>query len=84
MSLFQKSVLTAFPQDESKVAIRFAEYQKFLAKVDAIKGFKEEEYQDGFFKDVFENCLGYTLKTTNPRSRRKGVRALLLTFCKRF
>lgn len=66
MALFQKSVLNTFPQDESKVALRWAEYQKFLAKVDAIKGFKEEEYQDGFFKDVFENCLGYTLKTTNP------------------
>ena len=66
MALFQKSVLNTFSQDESKVALRWAEYQKFLAKVDAIKGFKEEEYQDGFFKDVFENCLGYTLKTTNP------------------
>lgn len=66
MALFQKSVLNTFPHDESKVALRWAEYQKFLAKVDAIKGFKEEEYQDGFFKDVFENCLGYTLKTTNP------------------
>lgn len=66
MALFQKSVLNTFPQDESKVALRWAEYQKFLAKKGAIKGFKEEEYQDGFFKDVFENCLGYTLKTTNP------------------
>ena len=66
LALFQKSVLNTFPHDESKVALRWAEYQKFLAKVDAIKGFKEEEYQDGFFKDVFENCLGYTLKTTNP------------------
>ncbi|NCD11318.1 MAG: restriction endonuclease subunit M [Epsilonproteobacteria bacterium] len=66
MALFQKSVLNTFSQDESKVALRWAEYQKFLAKVDAIKGFKEEEYQDGFFKDIFENCLGYTLKTSNP------------------
>lgn len=66
LALFQKSVLNTISQDESKVALRWAEYQKFLVKVDAIKGFKEEEYQDGFFKDVFENCLGYTLKTTNP------------------
>ncbi|MEA2028945.1 MAG: DNA methyltransferase, partial [Campylobacterota bacterium] len=28
--------------------------------------FKEEEYQDGFLHDIFEACLGYTLKTTNP------------------
>ena len=66
LALFQKSVLNSISQDEGKVALRWAEYQKFLVKVDAIKGFKEEEYQDGFFKDVFENCLGYTLKTTNP------------------
>jgi len=66
MTLFQKSILNSITQDEGKVALRWAEYQKFLAKVDAIKGFKEEEYQDGFFKDIFENCLGYTLKTTNP------------------
>lgn len=66
LALFQKSVLNSISQDEGKVALRWAEYQKFLAKADAIKGFKEEEYQDGFFKDVFENCLGYTLKTTNP------------------
>jgi len=66
LALFQKSVLNSITQDEGKVALRWAEYQKFLVKVDAIKGFKEEEYQDGFFKDIFENCLGYTLKTTNP------------------
>ena len=64
--MFQKSVLKSIKQDESLVALRFAKYQEFLAKVDAIKEFKEEEYQDGFLKDIFENCLGYTLKTTNP------------------
>jgi len=26
----------------------------------------EEKYQDGFLKDIFENCLGYTLDSTNP------------------
>jgi type I restriction-modification system DNA methylase subunit len=29
---------------------------------------KEEKYQDGFLKDIFENCLGYTLETTNPQN----------------
>lgn len=66
MSIFQKSVLNSIKQDESLIASRWAEYQKYLAKIEAIKGFKEEVYQDGFFKDVFESCLGYTLKTTNP------------------
>lgn len=53
-------------QDESLIALRWAAYQNYLSKIDAIRGFKEEVYQDGFFKDVFEACLGYTLKTTNP------------------
>ncbi|MCD8478191.1 MAG: hypothetical protein LRY68_10180, partial [Sulfurospirillum sp.] len=66
MALFQKSVLTTFVQDESKVALRWAAYQKFLAKIDFIKTVKEEKYQDGFLKDIFEACLGYTLDSTNP------------------
>jgi len=66
LSLFQKSILNSSKQDESLIASRWAEYQKYLAKVEAIKDFKEEVYQDGFFKDMFESCLGYTLKTTNP------------------
>ncbi|OYZ33699.1 MAG: hypothetical protein B7Y30_09675, partial [Campylobacterales bacterium 16-40-21] len=62
----QKSVLTSIKQDESLVASRWNNFQNYIAKIDAIRGFKEEVYQDGFFKDVFESCLGYTLKTTNP------------------
>ncbi|MDQ1325692.1 MAG: hypothetical protein QG564_816, partial [Campylobacterota bacterium] len=64
--LFQKSVLKSMVQDERLVASRWASFQDFLAKAEAIKSFKEEIYQDGFLHDVFENCLGYTLKTTNP------------------
>jgi len=66
--MFQKSVLNAIKQDESIIATRWAEYQKYLEKIDFIKTVKEEKYQDGFLKDVFENCLGYTLDTTNPTS----------------
>jgi len=66
LSLFQKSVLNSIKQDESLVATRWAAFQNYIAKIDAIRGFKEEVYQDGFFKDIFESCLGYTLKTTNP------------------
>jgi len=66
LSIFQKSIFKNIKQDESLVATRWAEFQKYIAKIDAIKDFKEEVYQDGFFKDIFENCLGYTLKTTNP------------------
>jgi hypothetical protein len=64
--MFQSSVLKSFSQNESLVAIRWAEFQKFLSKVDYIKTVKEEKYQDGFLKDIFENCLGYTLDMTNP------------------
>lgn len=64
--MFQKSVLNSIKQDESLIALRWAEYQKFLTKVDYIKTVKEEKYQDGFLKDIFENCLGYTLDMTDP------------------
>lgn len=68
MSIFQSSVIKNFKQDESLVALRWSSFQKYKAKIEAIKDFKEEEYQDGFLKDIFEECLGYTLKTTNPSS----------------
>jgi len=66
VSIFQKSVLKNVSQNESVVALRWAEYQKYLDKIDYIKTVKEEKYQDGFLKDIFENCLGYTLDSTNP------------------
>jgi len=68
MSIFTPSVLKSVSQDEGNVALAWAKFQAFLAKVDHIKHFKEEEYQDGFLKDIFENCLGYTLKTSNPEN----------------
>lgn len=52
--------------DENKLLKAYDEFKKFQDKKDAIKTFKEEVYQDGFLKDVFENALGYTLDTTNP------------------
>jgi len=63
--MFQKSVLNNTSQNESIVALRWAEYQKYLLKIDFVRDVKEEKYQDGFLKDVFENCLGYTLDSTN-------------------
>ena len=66
MSIFQNSVLKNTSQDESIVALRWAKYQEYLAKIDFIKKVKEEKYQDGFLSDIFENCLGYTKDSTNP------------------
>ncbi|MBE0497405.1 MAG: restriction endonuclease subunit M, partial [Campylobacterales bacterium] len=68
MSIFTPSVLKSVSQDEGNVALAWAKFQAFLAKIDHIKHFKEEEYQDGFLKDIFENCLGYTLKTSSPEN----------------
>ena len=42
---------------------RWAVFQTTKAKVEAIKDFKEEEYQDGFLKDILNLVLD-TLKTT--------------------
>ena len=66
MALFQPSIIKNIKQDEARIASRWAAYQNYLAKAHAIRSFKEEEYQEGFLKDLFEACLGYTLKTTNP------------------
>jgi len=68
MAIFQKTILNQAKQDEVLVAERWSNFQAFKAKADSIRAFKEEEYQEGFLKDIFENCLGYTLKTTNPHS----------------
>ncbi|MDD5156462.1 hypothetical protein [Sulfurimonas sp.] len=62
MSIFQKSILNSTKQDESLVAQRWAKFQSYLAKISAIKGFKEEVYQDGFLEDIFENYLSYISK----------------------
>jgi type I restriction-modification system DNA methylase subunit len=66
LPLFQKSILNSLKQDESLIALRWANYQNYLSKIDFIKTVKEEKYQDGFLKDIFEACLGYTLDSTNP------------------
>jgi len=67
-SIFQSSILRNFPQDESKIAQRWASYQDYITKIEFIKSVKEEKYQDGFLKDIFENCLGYTLDSSNPQN----------------
>ena len=68
MSIFQTSILKSTIQDESKIAQRWAKFQNYLAKLEFVKGVKEEKYQDGFLHDIFEECLGYTLDNTNPQN----------------
>ncbi len=66
--MFQEKIVESSIKnlDENKLLKAYDEFKKFQDKKDAIKTFKEEVYQDGFLKDVFENALGYTLDTTNP------------------
>lgn len=69
MALFQKSVLNQYLKqlDKSKVEIA---YQKFKAHFhnatiqQQIRDSKEEQYQEGFFRDLFVDVFGFTL---NPQ-----------------
>jgi type I restriction-modification system DNA methylase subunit len=68
VSIYQKSILKNTKQNETLIATRWANYQEYISKIDFIRDIKEEKYQDGFLSDIFEECLGYTLDTTNPNS----------------
>ncbi|HIP31399.1 MAG TPA: hypothetical protein EYG86_01415, partial [Crocinitomicaceae bacterium] len=66
MPIFQKSVLKKHLKDLNDSLVDKA-YQTFLAnytpsKIEKIKTLKEEEYQDGFLRDLFVDVFGYTLK----------------------
>jgi len=66
MAIFQKSVIQKQFIYLDKEQLGSA-YQTFKAnftpaKIEKIKELKEEEYQDGFLRDLFVDVLGYTLK----------------------
>lgn len=67
MPLFQKSVINKYISDLDKEALKnaWARYQAHFLNpaIQAnIRDAKEEEYQEGFVRDLFVNILGYTLK----------------------
>ena len=66
MALFQKSVIKQYLKnlDKSKVSEAYEIFQNNFSptKIEKIKNMKEEEYQDGFLRDLFVDVLGYTLK----------------------
>ncbi len=70
MALFQKSVLQKHLNELDKVALGHA-YGRFLfnyrtpEKLANIRAAKEEQYQEGFLRDLFVEVLGYTLNP-NP------------------
>ena len=69
MSIFQNSVLKEYSKniDKDLVSKRWKAFQNWQKDIEAIKTYKEEIYQEGFLRDIFENCLGYTLNTTNKK-----------------
>jgi len=64
MALFQNSVIQKhlISQDENKLIAAYNKLKVYQARAKGISGYKEEEYQDGFLRDVFVNVLGYTYK----------------------
>ncbi len=69
MSIFQKSVidnhLSQLDKDQvDKAFLKFNENYSF-SKIAEIQKMKEEEYQDGFLRDIFVDVFGYTLKPAN-------------------
>lgn len=64
--LFQKSVIKQYLKnlDKTKVSESYEIFQNNFSptKIEKIKNMKEEEYQDGFLRDLFVDVLGYTLK----------------------
>ena len=67
MPLFQKSVLRKYLSDLDKEQLQI-KWQEFTAHFqnpaiqENIRNAKEEEYKEGFVRDLFVNVLGYTLK----------------------
>lgn len=64
MAIFQNSVLNKHLnfQDKSKLNAAYNKLKVYQARAKEISKYKEEEYQDGFFRDVFVNVFGYTYK----------------------
>ncbi len=66
MAIFQKSVIKKHLNnlDKEQVEKAFLKFRENYtpAKIEHIKKLKEEEYQDGFLREIFVDVLGYTLR----------------------
>ena len=66
MSLFQKIIVKKYLNKLSSESIE-EYYQKYSvhfldhAMEERVKALKEEQYQEGFLRDLFVKCLGYTI-----------------------
>lgn len=66
MAFFQKSVLEKYlrTQDESQVMASYAVFKDFFHNPTIqqnIRQAKEEQFQEGFLRELFVKILGYTL-----------------------
>ena len=66
MSIFQKSVVNKYLKnlDEDKVNLAYDKFQKFYGdklRLHNIMQLKEENYQEGFLREIFVQVLGYTI-----------------------
>lgn len=66
MQIFQKSVikkhLKNLDQDKVEKAFQIFKQNYNPTKIEQIKTLKEEEYQDGFLREIFIDVFGYTLR----------------------
>ena len=66
MSLFQKSVVSKYLQAQNKEVLtkKWSDFTNHFHNItiqDNIRNSKEEQYQEGFLRDLFVSILGYTL-----------------------
>ncbi len=66
MSLFQKSVLNKYLNslDSAEVDKAYLNFNQFYSdeeRIENIKLLKEENYQEGFLREIFVDVLGYTI-----------------------
>jgi type I restriction-modification system DNA methylase subunit len=64
MAIFQKSVVENFLSklEDSIIDSAYARFKEVYSNVEGIKKLKEEQYQEGFIRDIFVYVLGYTLQ----------------------
>ena len=66
MAIFQKSIINKYLKnlDDTKVNNAFVNFQKFYGdklRLHNITQLKEENYQEGFLREIFVETLGYTI-----------------------
>ena len=66
MSLFQKVIVKKYLKNLSSDLIeenykKYSEHFQDFEMAERVKALKEEQYQEGFLRDLFVKCLGYTI-----------------------